>query len=135
MESAKVRVDKWLWAVRVFKTRTQASKACQGGKVKIADMPVKASRLIVPGDEITVKRKNITRILRVVQCIEKRVNAEKAALCYKDITPPGLNPELRKLPSAFYSGSDMRPPGAGRPTKKERRALQKFKFKYRERDD
>ena len=114
-----VRIDKYLWAVRVFKTRTQATDACRKGKVTVDQMPAKPSRMVSAGDIIRVKKLPVIYSYRVLDPIEKRVGARLVEEHMEDITPPE---ELQKLDMQddFFVKRDR---GAGRPTKKERRKL------------
>jgi ribosome-associated heat shock protein Hsp15 len=114
-----VRIDKYLWAVRVYKTRSLASEACRKGRVTIDEMPAKPSRMVKAGEEIQVKKLPIVYSYRILDLIEKRVGAKIAANYVKNITP---EEELHKLElqDDFYTKRDR---GAGRPTKKERRLL------------
>ncbi|GAA5171162.1 RNA-binding S4 domain-containing protein [Pseudonocardia eucalypti] len=113
MEST--RVDRWLWAVRLVKTRPDAAAACRGGHVRINDRPAKPATPVVPGDEVRVRVHHVNRIVEVTRVIQKRVGAAEAAGCFVDHTPPP--PAMPLLPVA------RRERGAGRPTKKERRVL------------
>ena len=120
---ASVRLDKWLWAVRVFKTRTLAATACREGRVTIAGQPAKASREVRIDDLIVAKAGDFTRTLKVLGLLEQRVGAQAAREFMEDLTPPSEY-ERRKDPALqplFY-----RPKGAGRPTKKDRRTLGKI---------
>jgi ribosome-associated heat shock protein Hsp15 len=119
-----VRIDKWLWAVRVFKTRSQAAEACKGGKVKIDGVPVKPSREVKTGDIITVQSKSIKKTLKVLKPAKNRVSAKFVAELMEDITPPA---ELEKLEMIRQLNYERRERGAGRPTKKERRIIDKLK--------
>jgi len=114
-----VRIDKYLWAVRVYKTRSLASEACRKGRVMIDEMPAKPSRMVKAGEEIQVKKMPIVYSYRILDPIEKRVGAKIVANHVKNITP---EEELHKLDlqDDFYTKRDR---GAGRPTKKERRLL------------
>ena len=114
-----VRIDKYLWAVRIYKTRTLATEACKKGRVTLDDAPAKASRMISAGDVIEVKKMPVVYSYRVVDPIEKRVGAKIVGQYVEDITP---DEELQKsdLQDDFYIKRDR---GAGRPTKKERRVL------------
>ncbi len=123
----KVRIDKWLWSVRIFKSRTIATDACKSGKVRIAGEPVKASYLLQVGEEVTVKKEGFNFQFRALQLIEKRVGAPIAVTCYENITP---EEELNKYNAWFLNSqgnTEQREKGAGRPTKKERREIEKFK--------
>ena len=114
-----VRIDKYLWAVRVFKTRTLATEACRKGKVSMDDMPAKPSRTVTAGDVIQVKKLPVVYSFRVIDPIEKRVGAKIVEDYVENITP---EEELHKLElqDDFYVKRDR---GSGRPTKKERRLL------------
>ncbi len=123
----KVRVDKWLWAVRFFKSRSQATDACREGKVVIQEVTVKASQTVVVGDRITVKKNGIFYDLEVVKLIEKRVGAPIAQTCMIDHTP---EEELRKFESWYLARSgrgEYREKGLGRPTKRDRRDIERLK--------
>jgi ribosome-associated heat shock protein Hsp15 len=123
-DKEKVRIDKWLWAVRIYKSRTLASEAVDGGKVKLNKESVKPSKSIKVGDEISVRQGFIKKVYKVTGLLEKRVSAEKAALCIQDITP-----EEDKINNETGQKSYIhRFKGKGRPTKKERRTIEKFKF-------
>ncbi|MEJ3652322.1 RNA-binding S4 domain-containing protein [Actinomycetes bacterium KLBMP 9759] len=117
MESA--RIDRWLWAVRLTKTRPDAAAACRAGHVKINDRPAKPAATVVPGDEVRARVNDRTRIVEVVRVIQKRVGAADAATCFIDNTP--APPPLAMIPVA------RRERGAGRPTKRERRVLDQFR--------
>lgn len=112
-------MDVWLWAVRLYKTRTAATTACRGGHVRVNRGPAKASTQVKVGDRIEafVERE---RILEVAVVIEKRVGAAVAAKCLVDHSPPA--PVIRREPRVF-----VREPGAGRPTKRDRRAIDRLK--------
>lgn len=119
----EVRVDKWLWAVRIFKTRTIAADACKKGRVAIENVSVKPSRSIRIGDIIDVKKPPITFSLKVLALADKRMSAKLVPQFMENITPPDQYEllELNKL-----SGFVDRQRGTGRPTKKERRDLEQF---------
>lgn len=122
----KVRVDKWLWSVRIFKSRTLATKVCKRGKVKLEGETIKPSQLIKTGDILFVKKEGYDLQFKVVKLLKKRVGAPIARECYEDLTP---EEEFNKF-KAWYKGKaqpEQREPGAGRPTKKERRELEEFK--------
>jgi ribosome-associated heat shock protein Hsp15 len=114
-----VRIDKYLWAVRVFKTRTLATEACRKGKVEVDQMPAKPSRMVATGNVIRVKKMPVMYAYRVLDPIEKRVGAKVVNDFVEDVTPPE---ELQKLEMKddFFIRRDR---GTGRPTKKERRTL------------
>jgi ribosome-associated heat shock protein Hsp15 len=115
----KARVDAWLWAVRLFKTRSAATAACRGGRVRVNGTAVKAASAVAVGDRVEafVERK---RVLEVVTVIDKRVGAPVAAKCYVDHSPPV--PLARRLPPMF-----VRERGTGRPTKRERRQIDRLR--------
>lgn len=122
----KIRVDKWLWSVRIFKSRTIASDACKSGKVKVNGKVTKPSTTIEREDLIEVKKNGFNFQFKVVDLIQKRVGAPLAQACYKDLT---TEEELNKY-NSWYVGkrlSEQREKGAGRPTKKERRNIKQFK--------
>ena len=122
----KVRIDKWLWSVRIFKSRTIATDACKESKVKVNGEVAKASHMIQVSDQLEVKKEGFQMQYRVLQLIEKRVGAPIAQTCYEDLTPAE---ELNKFKDWFVgkSGAEFREKGTGRPTKKERREIEEFK--------
>jgi ribosome-associated heat shock protein Hsp15 len=122
----KVRIDKWLWSVRIFKSRTIATDACKEGKVKWNGVNAKSSQLIQVGDQVEVKKEGFNMQYKVLNLIEKRVGAPIAQACYEDLTP---EEELNKFKEWFVgkSGVEYREKGAGRPTKRERREIDDFK--------
>ncbi len=113
------RLDRWLWAVRLAKTRPDAAAACRAGHVKVNDRPAKPATTVVPGDEIRARMHDTTRIVEVMRVIQKRVGAADAATCFVDRTP--APPPMAAIPVA------RRERGAGRPTKRERRVLDEFR--------
>ena len=115
-----VRIDKWLWAARFFKSRTLAAAACNGGKVHVNGEAAKPSKTVRPGDLLRVTLPRIRRIVRVTALAERRGGAGDAAVLYDDLTPPPPPREARPGPPAY------RPPGAGRPTKRERRRIDRL---------
>lgn len=115
-----VRVDKWLWAARFFKTRTLAATACNGGRVDVNDQAAKPSRLVRSGDVLRVTVESARRVARVVALAEQRGPAATARTLYEDLTPPAP-PRLRQTRPAY------RPPGLGRPTKRERREIERLR--------
>lgn len=122
----KVRVDKWLWSVRVFKTRTQATDACKSGHVRIGSDPAKPASILTGNEILQVKKAGFNLTFKVLKLIEKRVSAVLASECYEDLTPPA---ELSKYEDWFAGkkGVEFRERGTGRPTKRERRNLDQFK--------
>jgi ribosome-associated heat shock protein Hsp15 len=123
--SDKIRIDKWLWAVRVYKTRSIATDACNSGKVKIGGNSIKPARMIQIGDIITVQKKLIKHKYEVLGLIGKRVSAKIASENVADRTP---KKELIKLKAARSHIIAHRERGQGRPTKKERRLIDKTKW-------
>lgn len=123
----KVRIDKWLWSIRVFKSRTLATDACKGGKVKIGGEAVKASYMMSVGETVTVKKDGFNFEYKAIQLIEKRVGAPIAVTCYEDVT----SEEEKNKYNAWFNNSlkttEVRDRGLGRPTKKERREIDRFK--------
>ena len=122
-ELDKTRIDKWLWAVRIYKTRSLATEACAAGKIKINGESVKASYLLKPGQSIQLNKQGEKSTFKVIKLIEKRVGAPIAIACYEDLTPPEEKNKLL-FPSVFY---EVRDKGSGRPTKRDRREIDKFK--------
>jgi ribosome-associated heat shock protein Hsp15 len=120
---ANVRMDKWLWAARLYKTRTLAASACNGGKVRVAGKLVKPARPVRIGELIVAVTGDVTRTLKVLALIEQRVSAPLAAQCYEDLTPAA---EFDKPRQPNFHPLLLRPKGSGRPTKKERRTLDHF---------
>lgn len=122
----KVRVDKWLWSVRIFKSRTLATDACKSGKVKLGGNSLKPSYLIQRGDQLEVKKNGFDLQFKVIDLIQKRVSAPLAKVCYEDLTPAE---EMNKYQNWFVGkgASEKREKGAGRPTKRERRLIDDFK--------
>jgi len=130
----KVRVDKWLWSVRIFKSRTQATDACKQKKISIGEVNLKPSSLIAINDQLMVKKNGFNFQIIVKKLISKRVGAPIAIECYENITPEA---EMRKY-EHWYVGKarpEWRDKGAGRPTKKDRRTLEDFKEDYFDVDD
>ncbi|HZK08074.1 MAG TPA: S4 domain-containing protein [Bacteroidales bacterium] len=120
-----VRIDKWLWAVRVFKTRSQAADACRTGKVVIAGQPVKASREAKVGDEVEVRvSPQLTRTLRVKEPLQNRVAARLVPDFADDLTPPEAYERLKIINQLNFERRDR---GTGRPTKKQRRDIDRLK--------
>jgi len=118
----KIRADKFLWSVRLFKTRKLASEACSKSKVKVNDTPIKPSYIIRVGDRIIIKRKLIKISFIVKDITSKRLPAKLINLYIKDTTPDS---EKIKLTASRNSPHAYREPGRGRPTKKERRVMMK----------
>lgn len=117
------RIDKWLWAARIFKTRSIASDACKNGRVTIGGVNMKPSRSVKVGDVVSVKKPPITYSFKVLKTIEQRVGAKLLPKIYENVTDPK---QYELLEMSRISGFVDRARGTGRPTKKERRALDAF---------
>ena len=121
-EGSGVRMDKWLWAVRIYKTRSLATAACRAGHVKVGGHAVKPARFVLPGDVVTAKVGQIMRRIKAVALIERRVGAKMLKRYIEDLTPA----------SEYNKGKEFAPPvfshskGRGRPTKRDRRAFDRF---------
>ena len=124
MEEEVIRIDKWLWAARLFKTRAIATDAIKGGKVKINDSPVKPSREVKEGDIIHVQIEQLHKVVQVKSVIKNRVPAKMVPEVYTDLTP---KEEYERIEFMRAYKSEYRDRGAGRPTKKERRMIEKMK--------
>lgn len=121
----KLRLDKYLWAIRLFKTRSLASAACESGKIKFDGSPAKASKNVTIADEYEVKTEAKRWRIKVIGLLEKRVAAVEAIKNYIDITPEEEIQRLQYQAASFHTGK--RQSKIGRPTKKERRDLEDFK--------
>lgn len=125
MESTqKLRLDKYLWSIRLFKTRSQAAAACDGGKVKFNGSPAKAAKQVTAGDEYEVKTELKRWRIKVTGLLHKRVKYEEAIQYYIDITPAEELERLQYQAASFHTGK--RQSKIGRPTKKERRDMDSF---------
>lgn len=122
--SEGVRVDKWLWAVRVFKTRSMATNACKIGKVKIDSQLLKPSAEVKPGNVVQVNKDHLNLELKVLNTLEKRVGAKLVPEYMEDLTP---TEEYNKQEIARQTNFEYRERGIGRPTKKQRREIEKLK--------
>ncbi len=119
----RVRLDKWLWAVRLYKTRSQAAKACESGHVKIAGQRVKPARDARVGEVITALVAHAHRTVRVVALLEQRVGAKLVSQFMEDQTPAE---EFARAREAAAQARPVSPPGFGRPTKKQRREIERM---------
>ncbi|RLD38595.1 MAG: RNA-binding S4 domain-containing protein [Bacteroidetes bacterium] len=119
-----IRIDKWLWAIRAFKTRSLATEACKGGRIKIDGIAAKASRDLKIGDIIEFKVNNLNKKIKVVKLIKNRVNATLAAQNYEDLTSAE---EYERLEFIKQMKTEHRDRGAGRPSKRDRRNIEKLK--------
>lgn len=124
MEKEKLRLDKYLWAIRLFKTRSQAGDACDKGKVKHNMENSKASRAVQVGDEYEVKSENKRWLIKVTGLLFKRVQYSEAINFYQDITPAEELDRIKFQASTFHTGKRMSK--QGRPTKKDKRDLEGF---------
>jgi len=119
----EVRIDKWLWAVRLFKTRTLAAEACKKGKVIIQNVQVKPSRNVKVGDVVCIKRNPVLFSFKVIALAENRMNAKLVAGFMENVTTAD---QLELIELAKLAGQSGRDRGTGRPTKKERRDIEEF---------
>lgn len=117
------RIDKWLWASRIFKTRSIAADACKNGRVVVNNANVKPSRPLKVGEVVHVRKPPITYSFRVLKCIEQRVGAKLVPEIYENVTDPK---QYELLEMSRISGFIDRQRGTGRPTKKDRRAMDAF---------
>ena len=126
-ESEKVRIDRWLWSVRLFKTRSQATEACKKNWVKVEGNPAKPSKFVNIGDVIAIKLGPLEKVVLVEALIEKRTSAPLVAKYLKDLTTPEAYQKAKeqKLPISARSKGGK---GLGRPTKKQRRELEDFLY-------
>jgi len=121
MESpVAMRIDKWLWAARAFKTRSIAADACDGGKVDVNGEAAKPAKQVRPGDHVEITVVGGRRILKVIALSERRGPAPEARLLYDDLTPPAP-PRIRQAKPPYRAA------GAGRPTKRERREIDRLR--------
>lgn len=119
----EARIDKWLWAARIFKTRSIAADACKNGRVTINGVAVKPSRPLKEGETVSVRKPPVTYSFKVLKCIEQRVGAKLLPEIYENVTDPK---QYEILEMSRISGFVDRARGTGRPTKKERRAIDAF---------
>ena len=119
----EVRIDKWMWATRIFKTRTIASDACKKNRISVGGSTVKPSRMVKVGDVISVRKPPVTYSFRVLDVTDKRMGAKLVPQFLENITPPE---EYEILEMNKISGFVNRAKGLGRPTKKDRRELEGF---------
>ena len=119
-EAEKLRIDKYLWAIRAFKTRSIATEACKAGRVKVSGLNIKPSHVVKLGEIYTVQKGPQKKIIKVSGLLERRVDAKTAINFYEDLTPLE---ETHAYKSAFLSPNLARDRGAGRPTKKDRREI------------
>lgn len=123
-EDKSIRIDKYLWSVRIYKTRSIASEECRKGRILISDVQVKPSRTITKNEIIIVRKPPVNYIYRIIEPVENRVSAKLVQKFIEDITP---DEEKMKLDFRHTGGTFFREKGSGRPTKKERRLIDKLK--------
>jgi ribosome-associated heat shock protein Hsp15 len=125
MEKDKLRIDKYLWAIRIFKTRSQASAAIDNGRVKLQGTSVKASRIIAIGDEYDIRTEGRKWVIKVTGLLHQRMQFAEAVKYYEDLTPEEELERLKQFqPSTFNTGKRLSK--IGRPTKKNRRDIEGF---------
>jgi ribosome-associated heat shock protein Hsp15 len=124
MEKEKLRLDKYLWSIRIFKTRSSATEACDKGKVKHNGETIKASRNVKIGDEFEIKTATKKWLIKVVALLHNRVQYSEAIKAYTDITPPEELERIKFEAAAFHTGKRLSK--VGRPTKKNKRDLDEF---------
>ena len=121
--NTQARIDKWLWAARIFKTRSIAADACKNGRVTVNNVNVKPSHMVKVGETVCVRKPPITYSFKILKTIEQRVGAKLIPEIYENVTTPD---QYELLEMNRISGFVDRARGTGRPTKKERRALDAF---------
>ncbi|TAM71705.1 MAG: RNA-binding S4 domain-containing protein [Microbacteriaceae bacterium] len=119
-EAGSTRVDSWCWGIRLFKTRSLATAACRAGHVKVNGERAKAAQPVRIGDEVRVRSAGFDSVVVVKRIVVKRVGASVAAECFTDLTPP-------RAPRESVAVPPVRERGAGRPTKRERRELERLR--------
>lgn len=126
MANEEVRIDKWMWAVRLYKTRTSASEACRAGKVRMNGVALKASHVAQVGEVYEVSIEQLHRVVEVKELLGNRVGAKLVENYLIDRTP---QEEYERIQMARQCGFEHRERGLGRPTKKDRRQIEEFKYK------
>ena len=121
-----MRIDKWLWSVRIFKSRSIATQACKSGKIKVNASKCKPARTVLVNDFISVDKKGLKLEFKILQLLKSRVGFSLAKDCYEDLTPNEEREKFRAYHHRRLSGED-REVGLGRPTKRDRRELESFK--------
>lgn len=124
IQKEKLRLDKYLWAIRIFKTRSQAAEACEKGKVKMEGNTLKASKIVQTGEVYEIKAENRKWVIKVNSLLDHRVQYTEAIKYYEDQTPEEEKQRLEFQAAVFFSGK--RQTKIGRPTKKQRRELDDF---------
>ena len=123
-EKGKLRLDKYLWSIRIFKTRAQAAEACEKGRVKLNGIAVKASKNVTVGDVYGIKAEDRKWVIQVTGLLDHRVQYSEAIKYYIDITPEEEKEQMQMQSSSFHTGKRLSK--IGRPTKKRRRDLEDF---------
>lgn len=121
--TGEARIDKWLWAARIFKTRSIAADACKNGRVMVNNVQVKPSRMVKTGDTVSVRKPPVTYSFQILKAIEQRVGAKLIPEIYENVTTPD---QYELLEMNRISGFVDRARGTGRPTKKDRRQMDAF---------
>ncbi len=119
----EARIDKWLWAARIYKTRSIAADACKNGRITVGGVNVKPAHMVKVGDTVSVRKSPVTYSFKILQAIEQRVGAKLLPQIYENVTP---SDQYELLEMTRISGFVDRARGTGRPTKKERRSLDAF---------
>jgi len=122
----KTRIDKWLWSVRIFKSRSRATQACKSGKVKVNGGKCKPARSVIAGELVSVDKNGLKLQFKILDLLKTRVAYAIAKDCYEDLTPNEEREKFRAFHHRRLSGED-RDRGLGRPTKRDRRAIENFK--------
>ena len=128
----KLRIDKYLWAIRAFKTRSLATEACKAGRVKLAGQTIKPAYVVKVGEVYSVQKGALRKVIQVVDLLERRVDAKTVVNFYLDLTPPE---ETASFKSAFLAPILTRDRGAGRPTKKDRREIEELREGWFDEED
>ncbi len=126
-ENDKIRIDKYLWAIRIFKTRNLATEACKAGKVKLEQNSLKASYVVQVGDVFHIQKDHLKKIVKVTALLEKRVDASTAVKFYEDLSPVDDTPRHFSVFSVPVLKRDR---GTGRPTKKDRREIDEIQSSW-----
>ncbi|MEI5984837.1 RNA-binding S4 domain-containing protein [Sphingobacterium sp. PU5-4] len=131
-EKEKLRIDKYLWAIRLFKTRSLATEACKAGRVKLKGQNVKPSAVVKVGDQYSIQKGIERKVILVTGLLERRVDAKTAVQFYEDHTP---EEETYGFKSVFHAPVLKRDRGTGRPTKKDRREIDDLKSDWWENEE
>jgi len=123
-EKEKLRIDKYLWAIRIFKTRTLAADACKAGRVKLDNQNIKPSHEVKPGEVYQVAKGPDRKVIKVTGLLENRADAKTVVNFYEDITPVEQTPAFKSM---FHAPILKRDRGTGRPTKRDRREIDELK--------